>query len=295
MSTQKTIRPAVRGRGASVRLWAMGVSAAVHLLALTTLGAFHFSRRADATDAKPADISVHAIEQVIEQPEPKPKPKIETPPAPTVKASVPEPAPLLPLPEIPVPEPTAAAEATPRPAESTLFFGAETAARRVCYVVDGSGSMNGLMYLVREQMRESILRLTQEQSFNVLFFMRDGRLSEAFAGRLEAAGPAAKTEALNLLGRIRPEGQTDAEQALEAAMRLRDKAQMRPEVVFFLTDGFDLMDGVGDDFIRRVVNLRKNLAPQVIVHTIGIYPAREDSVILSQLAEVCGGRYIEVN
>lgn len=283
----------MRGRGA-IRLWALGVSVAVHLFALAALGVFHFSRRGEASSARPAEISVHTIERVLVQPEPKPKPRIESPPAPTVRtvaaepAAPPAPAPLKPAAETP-------AAGMPRPAAPTLFFGAETAAGRVCYVVDGSGSMFGLMYLVREQLRESILKLSAEQCFNVVFFMQHGGLQCAFEGRLEAASPAVKAAALNLLGGIRPEGQTHAEGAIEAAMRMRDRSGLGPEVIFFVTDGFDLVDGGGGELIGRVENLRKTLAPNVVMHTIGVYPAREDSAILSQLAKTCGGRYIEIH
>lgn len=180
------------------------------------------------------------------------------------------------------------------PAKPNLFFGAETIADRICYVMDGSGSMFGLMYLVRQQLRESILKLSAEQSFNVLFFMQNGQLLQASDDQLKAASPAAKADALNLLGRIRPEGRTSATAAIEKAMRMRDRLQQKPDVIFFLTDGFDLIDSGGEVFIRQIENLRKTLAPHVVVHTIGIYPSRQDSEILAQLAKRCGGRYIEV-
>ncbi len=120
-----------------MRLWALGVSVVIHLVALAGLGVFHFSRRAEASVSLPADISVHAIERAIEQPEPIPKPKIEPPPAPTVKAPVPEPPPLPKLPEIPVPDPVAEPAARPQPVEVNLFFGTETVARRICLWLTG--------------------------------------------------------------------------------------------------------------------------------------------------------------
>jgi hypothetical protein len=264
----------------------------VHVAGLIALGAFHFSRRPEAA-AVPADISVHTIERVLEQPAPKPKPKIEPPPAPTVKAVIPDvvpPAPAPPPPALPAP-----AEPAARPVNSPLFFGSTTVATRVCYVVDGSGSMFGLMYLVRQQLRESILALSAEQSFNVVFFMRDGQILQAFNGRLEPAAPAAKAEALNLIARIRPEGQTAAERAFETALSQRDRAGRAPELVYFLTDGFDLMEGDGDVFVRRIQALRKSLAPAAVVHTIGICPDPHDRDILSRLAKACGGRCIQVD
>lgn len=291
----------MRKRRAGVRVWALAVSVVLHLAALTALGVVHFGRQANAiADRKPAGISVHTLERILEQPAPKPKPKIEPLPAPTVKAAVPE---LVPSVVEPAPQEQAEADNTPqeavaaaRPAvDAVLFCGTEMEAQRVCYVVDGSGSMFGLMYLVRQQLRESILNLSGQQSFNVLFFMQGGTFLQAFDGRMERATPAAKAEALSLLARVRPEGQTTAEQIVEIALRLRDRAGKAPEVIYLLTDGFDLMDGAGDAFVRRVENLQKKLAPATVVHTIGIYPAPQDRRILSQLAKVCGGRYIEIN
>ncbi len=277
-------------------MWVLGISIAVHVAVLGVMGIVHLSRRVQASSpSRPADISVHVIEKTLEQPVPKPKPKIESKPAPTV--AVPAPA----LPELP-PQPPPS-ENTPirdevvvsRSMETVLFCGTGTAARRVCYVVDGSGSMFGLMYLVREQLRESILNLSGNQSFNVLFFMQNNILLQSFEGRMEKASPAAKAEALNLIARIRPEGQTAAEKAIEAALCVRDIAGDGPDVIYLLTDGFDQMDGAGDAFVKRIEQLRKKLAPATIVHTIGIYPEPEDASVLSQVARVCGGRYIEVN
>ena len=149
-----------------MRLWVLGVSVLVHLAALAVLGAFHFGLQADAAGVKPAEISVHAIERVLETPAVIPKPKIEPPPALTVvKSAAPQPSD-----EKPQEKPTSVPVMPPPAAAPSLFFGAEIAASRVCYVVDGSGSMFGLMYLVRQQLRESILKLSPDQCFNVVFF-----------------------------------------------------------------------------------------------------------------------------
>jgi len=289
-----------RSTSDSVRVGALSLSVAVHLAALTVLGSVHFRRDAEmSAEAVSADISVHVVERILEAPPaPKPKPRIEPTPAPTVARPLPKPAePAPPAPPAPKQEPAQPVVSKPdsRPADTVFFSGTTVAAKRVCYVVDGSGSMFGLMYLVREQLRESILKLSAEQSFNVVFFMETGQLLQAFEGTLEKASPSAKAEALNLLGRIRPGGQTIAEDALGAAMRMSDKSGRRAEVLYFVTDGFDLMDGDGQAFIRRIDALRQSVSPGTVVHTIGIYPEARDSGILARLAQVCGGRYIEVN
>jgi hypothetical protein len=293
----KTFRAkTVHGRTAKVCLWALVVSAGVHLAALTALGAVHFCRRTDTTaGARPADVSIHTIERIIEQPASKPKPKIEPQVEPVIQTVVPEPVEAV---EPTQPKADNAAMPLPmhvQPDPTGLFFGQGVKAQSVCYVVDGSGSMLGLMYLVREQLRESILNLSGQQSFNVLFFMQGGVLLQSFEGRMERATPAAKAEALNLLARVCPQGQTSAKQAIETAFRFRDRTGKVPEVIYFLTDGFDLMEGGNDAFVQQVRNLKNTLAPASIVHTIGIYPEAKDRTILSELAAACGGRYIEAN
>lgn len=291
-----------RSAAEPLRLGALGVSVAIHLAALMVLGAIHFGRQTDGpAQAVSPDISVHLIERVLQQPPaPRPKPKVTPPVAPTVAPAI-EPRPAAPKPPAPKPEPVEdpapsfPPTADSHPADTVFFSGTTVTAKRVCYVVDGSGSMFGLMYLVREQLRESILKLSAEQAFNVVFFMDNGRLLQAFDGTLETASPAAKAAALNLLGQIRPAGQTVAEPALEMAMRMHDKSGQRAEVLYFVTDGFDLMDDDEGAFMRRIEALRKAIAPTTVVHTIGIYPASRDSTVLARLAQVCGGHYLEVN
>ncbi len=276
----------------SVRFWALGASLAVHLVALSALGAFHFNRRGQTDTSPPSDISIHTLQRVLEEPTPKPKPRLEPPPAPTVQTPDPEPAP---SPKPPRENVSVAASTAAEPTDTVMFYGSRTTGRRVCYVVDGSGSMFGLMYLVRQQLRESILNLSGEQAFNVLFFMQNGQLLQPFDGRLTPATPAAKAESLSLIDDIRPEGQTCAERAMAAALSMRDRDGNRPDVIYFLTDGFDLMGGDGDAFVRRIAHLRKQHAPATVVHTIGVYPGPQDGRILSSLANACGGRYIEIN
>lgn len=284
----------------SFRFWALAASVAVHLVALTALGAMHFHRRIANVGASSAQVSVQTIQRVIEQPTPKPKPVLEpaskpepTPVAASVKtAVVPLPAPVAPV-VLPTMEPPTVEAAAPT--TNIFFCGHEAIASRVCYIVDGSGSMNGLMYLVREQLRQSVLQLSGDQAFSVLFFMKDGMLVQPFDGRLERATPAAKATALNLLAQVRPEGQTEAEKGIAGAFGLRDRSGKPAEAIYFVTDGFDLMDISKSAFLRRLDMLRTKLAPDAVVHTIGIRPESQDSIILSQLAALCGGQYIEVN
>ncbi len=285
-----------------LRFWALTSSIAVHVVALTALGTVHFHRRIANVGASSAQVSMQTIQRVIEQPASKPKPVLEPAPIPQPKPAIAavEPtvvhtpaaaAPVVPPTIEPLPKETA----VPMDSNTIFFCGHEAIASRVCYVVDGSGSMNGLMYLVREQLRLSILELSGDQAFSVLFFMKDGVLEQPFDGRLERATPAAKATAMNLLSQVRPEGQTEAEKGIAAAFGLRDRSGRPAEAIYFVTDGFDLMDSNKTAFLRRLDTLRSKLSPDAVVHTIGIRPEPQDSVTLSQLAALCNGNYIEVN
>ncbi len=256
-----------------------------------------------SVSARPS-ITVQMIEKVIEQPVPKPKPKIvavakvEKEPEPEIK---PEPKPLVvqePLAVEPAQEPVEEAEVVlpeSAPAANEVeFFGQKSIVQRVCYVVDCSGSMYGQMYRVKEQLKESIMDLNSRQEFCVLFFMDGREILMTGSGRLEPATVGVKSQALQLIERVRPAGSTDAAHALECAMRLRDRDKIGPEVIYFLTDGFSLDEDGSQLFIEKTERLRKSLAPSTVLHTIGFWPQLRDQIMLETLARNTGGNYTEV-
>ena len=56
-------------------------------------------------------------------------------------------------------------------AERIEFFSSTTFRKKVCFVVDSSGSMQGSFGWVKEQLVESISNLEQDQYFNIIFFV----------------------------------------------------------------------------------------------------------------------------
>ena len=175
------------------------------------------------------------------------------------------------------------------------FFGQKSIVSRVCYVVDCSGSMYGRMYQVKDQLKKSILKLNSRQGFSVVFFMEGQTVLTSGGDTLTPATAGTKSTALELIESVRPSGSTDAGHALEAAMQLKDTSGKGAEVVYFLTDGFDLDSASSRLFVEKVNRLRSKHAPGTVLHTIGFGPQPRDRQMLKHLAQNTGGAFIEIN
>lgn len=173
----------------------------------------------------------------------------------------------------------------------TEFFGSTTDLRKICYVVDASGSMQGRLAMVRRQLKQSIAKLEADQYFYVIFFRGDG-LVESGQGRLVRASDKAKSAAYKFVDRIRFEGPTNAISAIDRSMRVKDSAGQSVQQIYFLSDGFDYKSGDSIDFAGMIKNKRKRLAPSVRINTIGIWVQRQDEKILRSIASSSGGEYV---
>lgn len=171
----------------------------------------------------------------------------------------------------------------------TGFFGARCRAERICFVVDCSGSMFGRMGLVRRELTEAVEQLTADQFFSVLFFGGDGKIYESGQGQIRRALPAAKRQAIGLIETVRPGGQTDALSALTRAMAMRTPDGQGPDVIYFLTDGFDLDNDGTLGLADQVESLRQRLSPQAVIHPIAFWAASGDRLILQNIAQRSGG------
>jgi len=282
-----------------VRYWALIFSAAAHATTLAVFTGVKLSGRPDEEPAQRPALNVQVIERVMTQPAPRPKPRIEPIPKPVARPE-PEQPPLIAEPV--EPEGTK----TPEPADSMIdevppvvheveFFGQKSIVQRICYVVDCSGSMYGQMYQVKEQLKTSILKLNSQQAFSVVFFMEGQKILTTGNGSLEPATATVKSKAIKLIDSVRPGGSTDAEHALQWAMQLKDTEGSRPEVVYFLTDGFDLDSQSSALFVKRVNHLRGSLVPGATLHTIGFWPQPRDRQMLRKLASNANGEFIEIN
>ena len=97
------------------------------------------------------------------------------------------------------------------------FFGSFTERRKICYLVDCSGSMRGVFRRVRKELKESIGNLQRDQYFHIIFF-GGGRLIEFSNGRLLRVTEKAKFSACDFIDSVEPVEQTNA---LERGMQIR--------------------------------------------------------------------------
>jgi len=177
------------------------------------------------------------------------------------------------------------------------FFGSYTEKRKVCYLVDCSGSMQGLFGRVRRKLKESIASLQPDQYFYVIFF-GGGKLFESGNGRLLRATQEAKSAAYDFIDWVQPAGQTNALAAFERAVQIRDGGGDSPSVIYFLTDGFELINDdppEAERFPQKVANLQARFAPTTKINTIGFWPQNSDREILKIIARQSGGEFVLVD
>jgi len=170
----------------------------------------------------------------------------------------------------------------------TEFFGTEERAASFGYVIDRSGSMTdrGAINLAKRELLASLRRLPPDTRFGVVFYDNAPTTFLDTGGR-PSLMPATTTNKARLedrLAQITADGGTNHEDALRAGIALK------PEVIFFLTDGQDLNDRQANDLIRDAGAIR--------IHAVefGIGPDTGTSVPLRTLAYGTGGtyRYIDV-
>lgn len=282
-------------------LWGLGcwaVSAAVHAVCLGSLAFVHFpSGGLQGSGGTGAFLSNQAVGRVLEveptAPKPHLKPLRAQRPLPSAVQKGTFAAAAEEGDEAGTTVPTTLSEDLIEPSGS--FFGDRCAAGRICFVVDCSGSMFGRMGLVRRQLLEAVRRLTPDQFFSILFFGGEGELLESGGGGLLRASPSAKQEAIRLMESVRPGGRTDALSAMAKAMALRTPAGQGPDLIYFLTDGFDLDSEGAFDFLEKADAMRKHMAPQAVLHTIGFWTAPADCQVLQQMAERSGGAFTSVD
>lgn len=157
---------------------------------------------------------------------------------------------------------------------------------RIAFVSDSSGSMGRQdkdLLLMRELVK-AIEPLEVDQSFNVLFFSNN-RFESAFPGELKPATQRFKDLAFDFLREeVAMSGTTNPIAALEAALR------MKPELIFFLTDG-EFNGVVGYDEVEATIN-RLNADREVMINTIQFITRSERAEgVLRRIAENNGGTY----
>ena len=293
-------------RTASITLWAWAASIIVHLTVLTAFGFVKFSqsKSQDEQNIVPT-AKISRVKKLIESAPVIPKPKVKSPvedrpaegknklfaenqifaAAKSNSHSSPD------FTESSFPQTVSLPSGGVRLPMSIEFFGSFTDHRKVCYVVDCSGSMQGVFGRVKKELTESIQTLQQDQYFYIIFF-GSGRLFESGDGRLVRVTEQAKISTYGFIDAVQPAGQTNALAALEKAVQIRSDGGVSPSVIYFLTDGFELTGKDQHRFLRKVSNLLKRFAPMTRVNTIGFWPADDDRKMLEAIAKQSGGECV---
>lgn len=289
----------------SVTFWAWIVSIAMHLIVLTAFGIIKFSHSKAQDEQHPVPIAkVNRIKNLVQAAPVIPKPKIKKPAGNQLAKSM----------NISLPENQIFGNTKPRPKQSidlakdsasrivslsnsiglphrAEFFGSCTGERKICYLVDCSGSMQGMFGRVRRKLAKSIKSLQPDQYFYIIFFGGD-RLFEFGKGRLLRATQQTKSAAYDFIESIQPAGRTNALVALERAVQIRDGRGAGPSVIYFLTDGFELTTDDEQKFSQKTDKLLKQFAPETKINTIGFWPQGGDRKMLETIAKQTGGEFV---
>ena len=177
---------------------------------------------------------------------------------------------------------------------SADFFGAKVSGRKICYVIDCSGSMLGVFGNVREEVRRSISKLEPDVYFSLVIFGGKS-VWESGEGSLKRATPDNKQAAINMINSTLPGGSSDAAGAIKRAMHIRGPMGESCTDIFFLTDGFELNGQDNAIFLGQLVSLRKEVAPRIKINTIGFWSEVSQVSLLKEIATVTDGKFIKIS
>lgn len=286
----------------SASAWAWFFSIAFHIGLLAVFAILKFTSLSSESSQRAAPIaSIKQINQLSESSAIIVKPKIKKLPASSRSKAIPfdlvkrkkiKPS------QIPVSVAGISRGSAPLPDRDLTFakvefFGQLSDQRKICYVVDCSGSMQGLFSSVRRKLKESILGLRPDQYFYIILFRGD-KLLESGDGKLMRATSRSKSMACDFIDSAKPSGGTNAFKAIKRAMEIRDRGKRSPGQIYFLTDGFDLGDDNTRAFSEVIENMRKRLAPSTRINTIGFWATDADCTVLRRIAKTSGGEFVNI-
>lgn len=173
------------------------------------------------------------------------------------------------------------------------FFDSPANGRRICYVVDCSGSMRGLWENVQRELVDSIGKLQQDYYFCVIVF-GGGSILETGGGKMVRATEEAKKEAYDFIAAVQPRGSTNAADAIERAIMIKDRTGVGASVIYFLTDGFELSEQDGSRFAHQIATIHRSFAPKAQINTIGFWCTEQDGKVLDTIAKENCGKFVMV-
>ena len=180
--------------------------------------------------------------------------------------------------------------ADPEGRARTSMFGVSGVGFKFVYVLDRSASMGGsgqvALKAVKVELRKSLDRLDTVHQFQIIFYNEKPAIfnPSGTPGRLAFANQANKDRAVRFIESIAADGNTRHDEALKLAVKLR------PDVIFFLTDGDD------PKLTRRELDTIQRMAGGITVNTIEFGPGPQpEKSFLATLAEENGGQYVYVD
>jgi hypothetical protein len=166
------------------------------------------------------------------------------------------------------------------------FFGLQPGGggniKRICYVVDCSGSMSETFDFVIAELKSSIGTLKKDQYFHVIFFS-ENRPIELDPKTLTRASRSNKQAAYRFLDTIVAERGTEPGPALKRAFDVNNDKGEGAQLIYFLTDG-----GFDPKLLGQLAawNRRRSVA----INTIS-FVYRSDEQLLREIAALHGGQF----
>jgi hypothetical protein len=176
---------------------------------------------------------------------------------------------------------------------STTVFGAQGRGSKFLYVFDRSLSMAGFqgrpMAAARAELIASLSTLQSVHQFQIVFYNEDQAVLNPFPSMpptMLFASSSNKQLASEFVSRVQPAGGTRHFEALELALN------MRPDVIFFLTDAEEPQLSAA-----QLNQIRRHNAGQTSIHAIefGSGPFRGGQNFLVLLAKQNSGQHVYVD
>lgn len=168
---------------------------------------------------------------------------------------------------------------------SVRVFGVEGVGTKFVYLFDRSTSMQGPpIAAAKHQLIESLQSLDTIHQFQIIFFNNELQQFDITGGgrRIAFATERNKNLATKFVGGIAADGGTDRFAALAAAVELR------PDVIFFLTDADSPMP---PSELAQVARLNRRANATICTIEFGHGPQRRSTNFLTELARATGGQY----
>jgi len=171
------------------------------------------------------------------------------------------------------------------------LFGLSGEGYKFAYVIDRSASMGGsgaeALKVVKAELLESLKSLDAVHQFEIIFYNEKPVIfnPSGMRGRLAFGTEENKERAARRIRSIAADGNTRHDDALKEAIRLR------PDVIFFLTDGDD------PKLTRSDLDRIRQMAGGITIHAVEFGTGRKPAgkSFLAVLAEENGGKHTYVD